>query len=132
MKEDYVSFEIAKKLKEKGFREECLSYYNKIGRLAKNGFTAEDGKYLEYDNFYACQNHFNALYDAPTIAQVLKWLREVHKIHILIEYVFSEDTEYSCEVQLIGSYERYWPNGVFETYEQSAIAGIEYALDNLI
>ena len=31
--EDYVSFEIAKKLKEKGFRKPCVATYDKDGML---------------------------------------------------------------------------------------------------
>lgn len=36
MNEDFVPFELAKKLKEKGFKEECIAYYHADGELLYN------------------------------------------------------------------------------------------------
>lgn len=58
---EYVTFEIAKKLKEKGFDWETSNVYER--------------------NTIACRYED---YPKPTISQVLKWLREEKKIHIEI------------------------------------------------
>lgn len=66
--EDYVSFETAKLLKEKGFDEYC-GYYN------------SDGEYWEYRVY----NHRGEYYiSAPTLQMAMKWLREKHHLHIEI------------------------------------------------
>ena len=66
------------------------------------------------------------------IHDVLKWLREEKKIYL--EIVIVVDAEYMCDIykinprpiECLGSTEH------FKTYEQAALAGIEYVLDNLI
>ena len=69
--------------------------------------------------------------NAPNISQVLKWLREEKKIAINIEFI-----PYVWQYKIIDmSFERrFEPYGItlFSDYEQAALAGIEYVLDNLI
>jgi len=69
--EDYVSFEIAKLLKEKRFDDIC------------------DKIYKEHDSYLCpieyCMNlKGEGYYLAPTLQMAMKWLREVHKIFIVI------------------------------------------------
>ncbi len=82
---EFVTFDIAKKLKEKGFMKECLCYYidkdlvyNKESPIANNQLWFSHNK---FDNIWHRDN-----VDAPTISQVLKWLREEKKHHIIIDY----------------------------------------------
>lgn len=113
--EDYVSFEIAKLLKEKGFDELCHKAYNYEGHLC-NGFTYGP--------------------HAPTLQMAMKWLREVHSLYIDIVTSFSQDGicyTFSCSntMDLIQgtkgtSYHEY------QTYEQACEAAIKYCLENLI
>lgn len=151
MNEDFVSFDLAKKLKEKGFDMACIYAYCEKGgwniytqkhepityilRTDGNPF----GSYYTGDNWNKeyKPNKNKIRCSAPTISQVLKWLRDKNAIfvHISIyskgwycdvytyEY-YEEDREYSAKhiVQL----------DEFSTYEEAAIAGITYCLDNLI
>ena len=65
MKHLFVPYEIAKKLKELGFEEECLGYYdNKILTYSKNDV---------FRNFATIKNK---LASAPLYQQVIDWLRE--------------------------------------------------------
>ena len=80
MSNDFVSFEIAKKLKEKGFKEECLCHYidedlvyNIESPITNHQLWFSHNK---YDNIWHRDN-----IDAPTISQVLDWLRDVHYLH---------------------------------------------------
>lgn len=141
MNEDFLPFELAVKLKEKGFREECIATYdiedkeidfnNYILRVAyQMNVTAKD-----------CLRVFNnrncGLIDAPTISQVLKWLREEKKVHLIVE--ISDSGWYYTLYPNVR-----WENGKLKSdkyimsfkhkasYEQAALAGIEYVLDNLI
>ena len=96
--EDYVSFEVAKLLKEKGFDEKCryIWMFDKANdpqdtdgiskvcaeQLIDGSFidnsginkAAEDGNWFEdYHKVYLC----------PTLQMAMKWLREVHNLHIV-------------------------------------------------
>lgn len=73
--EDFVTFEIAKKLKKKGFNEGCYKYY--------------EDKELKWSNSPWLETQFNNylphITAAPTISQVLKWLRKEKNLHIAID-----------------------------------------------
>lgn len=151
--EDFVTFEIAKILKEKGFREKCLLYYESTGGFYSNSIDTYDrpNQELDYSDFLKCFNEGNSigLIDAPTISQVLKWLREEKKIFVTINigYCYESDeipfpTNPKMEPILKGYYYGTWEldnlndkNGhseYFETPELAALAGIKYILNNLI
>lgn len=129
--EDFVNFEIAKKLKEKGFKEQCLAYYTKDSGFYYNTSYGSDVENA-FKSFNSRPNHIcGKRIDAPTISQVLKWLREEKKLFIEISCNY---TDYFPTVRLLDSRQTDYIRGdvVYSTYEQAALAGIEYVLDNLI
>lgn len=125
--EDFVPHELAVKLKEKGFREECLCHY--IGNdLFYNIESPIANKQLwfshnKFDNIWHRDN-----YDAPTISQVLKWLKKEKKLHIGITPQW-QYTVYDMR-------RRPWIGlSDMQNYDDDTkafLAGIEYCLDNLI
>lgn len=139
--EDFVTFDIAKKLKEKGFIEECIAYYHTDGELLYNRDQYRGGDYKSLlrsynslpKNTIGCEQT-----DAPTISQVLKWLREEKLILIglspMQEYDCNEIIEWCCTIFMadkqggLSLQEEFY----YQSYEQAALAGIEYVLDNLI
>lgn len=139
MNEDFVSFELAKKLKEKGFScKHPFAMYNESGDFCEL-FTSADVDYSVKTSF----GYFRHVYDyddfgpedfmAPTIAQVLKWLREKHKFHIIVG--LDMFLKYEWLIQRIDRKEAYLSshfNNNRDTYEQAALAGIEYVLDKLL
>lgn len=141
--EDFVPFELAKKLKEKGFTcKYPFAMYNELGSYCPLT-TSSDYVTCESGYKYRCYYDYNDFdendFIAPTISQVLKWLREKKKYHI--EFVGN-----ACGYLFIisdipseGGTDRYCsdysgPNdgGTWDKYEDCAIASIEYCLDNLI
>ena len=144
--EDFVSFEIAKKLKDKGFScKYPFAMYDEDGDFYPLFTSCDEDEsskcifgnrmYYDYDDFVKDKD----ARIAPTISQVLKWLREEHKMHIEI---FLYDGTYSyliksitqiCEDDLFHKcLNEDTTNEEYATYEQAALAGIEYVLDNLI
>lgn len=135
---DFVNFELAKKLKEKGF--DCkypFAMYDEDGDFYPL-FTSCDededsncifGKrmYYGYDDFVGDKDAVIA----PTISQVLKWLREEKKLFIEISCNY---TDYFPTVRLLDSRQTDYIRGdvIYSTYEQAALAGIEYTINNLI
>lgn len=120
--EDFVPFLLAKKLKEKGFRERTLSMYLESVKLPHTPLIYSLKDWNKEDNCYS----------APTISQVLKWLREEKKLHISIECGYAEIPIWDFEIRLIGNYGRWWTDETYSSYELAAIAGVEYVIDNLI
>lgn len=146
--EDFVTFELAVKLKEKGFIELCLAYYTNDDTLYYN-YSHKQGPcyrdcYLSH-NLMPKDSVSGKFIDAPTTSQVLKWLREEKKIHINVSIY--RDTSEDADGRIIEEW-CFWNWDIqncdsgdvlqdgddieYESYEQAALAGIEYVLDNLI
>lgn len=137
---EFVSFEIAKKLKEKEFTcEYPFAMYSKYAQFCP--LYSSEKFYFEIDDF---DEH---AYIAPTISQVLKWLRKEKDIHIepciLADAdtdgkVINEYTYWSFSIQSIETGDMIYfeyehiDDKRFNSYEQAALAGIEYIIDNMI
>lgn len=133
---DFVSFEIAKKLKEKGFKEQCLAYYTNTNDLYFNYSHKAGAKYSDCylsHNLMPKDSVSGKFFDAPTISQVLKWLRKEKKVHIGFGYsprkkwryvvMYMDDRFYNKPTLAVDG---------FLNIEQAALVGIEYVIDNLI
>jgi hypothetical protein len=123
--EDFVTFELAVKLKEKGF---TLPKSEIIGKFDSDGLFHSQ----LYINFTETMDLDEII--APTISQVLKWFRDKKNIYCLPYFEQGIDMwlyaicrpAYGCE------FPEFISESDYDTYEQAAIAGIEYVLDNLI
>lgn len=126
--EDYVGFETAKLLKEKGFDGKCDYLYvdGKLVRALGGACNWNDGETLFADYKNECS--------APTLQMVMKWLREVHKIVINIGWgeVFEENYQWWCIILNQNSGEILRENKYHKTYEEACEAAIKYCLENLI
>ena len=126
--EDYVFFETAKLLKEKGFDEDIARVVNEEGEIDYLGSFQPSLAYLHH-TWYRC----------PTIQMAMKWLREVHNIFIDISSRFSKNADkdvcfsYSCK-KLIDTYKSSYEigDGEWLNYEEACEAAIKYCLKNLI
>lgn len=115
MNEDYVSFELAKKLKEKGFLYATETIYFEDGGT---------GIYVGKENIIG-----SSLFPRPTIALAMKWLREEKKIYVQIEI---NGKGYVCGLygrKYDDSYLIVESQNIFKSYEEAAIAGITYVID---
>ena len=131
--EDFVTFEMAKKLKTKGFScQYPFAMYNEKGVFHECYTSVGNMQYYDYDDFDKYD------YIAPTISQVLKWLREEKKYYVSVTYVGKiEDSSdfYYPTIQIVGEFDKtIFTNGndSFDNYEEAVLTGIEYTLDNLI
>ena len=134
IKEDYVSFETSKLLKEKGFDQNCATYY-----LDGQVWRHYHGEVIPKDK---------QIYAAPTQAIAMKWLREVHNIVIGVN-VLNENNRGNTDYSNPDRWWYFWEftdtKGVYKeelqpdplsneysTYEDAAEAAIKYCLENLI
>ena len=136
--EDYVSFETAKLLKEKGFDEKCRTFWKKW-----------DGEIMlcpccSGHVFEFCCNSMLEEYNddselnvaAPTLQMAMKWLREVHNIFIAINmipdtiqkpYFFKPYVD-----KKIYNFPLDYSVEFYTTYEEACEAAIKYCIENLI
>ena len=121
--EDYVSFETAKLLKEKGFNERLFTFYitdeaKKEGCFQIMAFTDD-----KIDN-----NHSDHCYLAPTLQMAMKWLREVYKLHIephIQTHKNYNGNIYNLDGELLLGF-------TGESPEQACEVAIKYCLEYLI
>ena len=110
--EDYVSFEIAKLLKEKGMNVSCFNHYTQKNN---NDGTSE-------------------AVTVCTLQMAMKWLKEVHNIHIDICSIW-DVTHWLYQVFVITpktAHNSYVDKLLYTSYEQAVEAAIKYCLENLI
>ena len=133
---EFLNFSISKKLKEKGFNEECLCHY--IGEDLVYNIESP----IANNQIWFCHNKYDNIWhrdnvDAPTISQVLDWLRTNHGIYVRVDLwkrgwyfdVISYEYDESCgEYDVVTKHQ----SEDYKSYDEAAIMGAKYVLDNLI
>jgi hypothetical protein len=121
--EDFCSYEVAKLLKEKGFDIECnTAYYN--------------GSLIDYTLYGFCID--GEFIFVPTHQMAMKWLREVHKVLIVIDAYHADHWEGYIDTFEISIYSHastiIVPNEIAHhtDYEEAVEAALKYSLENLI
>ncbi len=134
--EDFVSFELAKLLKEKGFDEECRTFWKEWdGEIMLCPCCS--GHVFEF----CCNSMLEGYNDdselnvaAPTLQMAMKWLRNVHNIHFVVEPFTHDGNKIYYGVNVLDKdlvtvvYENLEDN----TYEEACEAAIYYCIENLI
>lgn len=86
IKEQFVSFETAKLLKEAGFDVPCRGVYV-TDRTGYYEFREYDNKQTKDDLCWNTGDGFQYEYLAPTQALAARWLREVHRIVVDVTFI---------------------------------------------
>lgn len=118
MNEEYVNGEITRKLIDKGcpvkkvFVSDCRPI---LYELPKSD-----------PNWFKCKAWY-----IPTIAQVLNWLRKEKSLHIALH---AHEVGWCFDITDMNSNDKfiYWSECEYQKFEQAALAGINYVLNNLI
>ena len=124
--EDYVSFETARLLKEKGFDVWGDGSYDSGIEI-----------YKEYSpsgllNSCATSKPHPKGYPAPTLQMVMKWLNKVHEIFIRPNISFLYPIRYYCEIFCYGDNLKTQQDVTterFESPEEACEAAIRYCLE---
>ena len=120
--EDFVPCGLAVKLKEKGFNEKCYTFYE------------YNSKEFYREESIPCCNSYSDDYAAPTISQVLKWLRKKKNIFVVTFIADDSDTPLTYEIYmgtecLLTHHGEYF---TLQEWDKCNLVGIEYVVDNLI
>jgi hypothetical protein len=104
-----LAYELAVILKEKGFNEPCIAYFNRHNKLVPRS-QADDSEW----QFVVANT--NRTLKAPTHQQVTDWFRESHDIYITVQrdwdkgglynlkYVIELNNIENCKIFRVGDY----------------------------
>ena len=122
MEKEFVSYEIALKLKELGFDEPCFTYYYELTsnlrtHLAidiRNAWTYSGNKKLGFTL-------------APLYQQVFKWFRNKYSIDFSINTIYSRYNDNTTKKYsgVIDNKTVFINVGFYETYEEAELAGLQ-------
>ena len=116
IKEAYVSFEVAKLLKEKGFDIPCYGRYSVRSQE------------FHLDTTKPCNNGGISQYSAPTHQVAMSWLRK-KGLHINITY---KNLPMSIFLYYWSIVEHEEIKGLEQTYEEAVEEALKYVLENFI
>lgn len=130
--EDFVNYNIANLLKEKGFDEEIETLITPTGKI----YFLDENSVEKTPHKTICNSQINTYSNdvsCPTLQMAMKWLREVHNLHIDVDpskgnwnSTVLELEGWSCAVK----FEEDIP--IQDSYEEACEAAIKYCLVNLI
>ena len=119
IQEDYVSYEVAKLLKEKGFVGECNMFEERVEKTFGTKWNTES----------KCR------IPIPTLQMAMKWLREIHKINIDIKSRWKLNP-YKLDYYYFVLHYKNVPSDSFiikfDSYEEAVEAALKYTLENLV
>lgn len=138
---EFVNKQLALKLKEKGFDKPCFGYYfiedKNENNLHKNITCGGDVKNCLRK--LSDEKHI----DAPTIEQVLEWLRE--DCGLYISMACSKNYDIDADGRILGSWVYWWfeiysylsadliyqeEEKEYDTYDEAILEGIKYVINN--
>lgn len=137
--EAYVSFEVAKLLKEKGFDWELRTYYNEEGDeltlhddfadISNSEIDTCDTDYIDYLDIHCTR---------PTQQMAMRWVREEKKYYIQVDldgWALGERSGYYVVISATDrDFEAHAPmeQVFFDTPEDAVESALKYVLTNLI
>ncbi len=133
IQEDYVSFETAKLLKKKGFYWDWSPFYSEQDKDEWNKNNNYNIPNPNYDATIPFDSEIlNVVAPHVSLQMAMKWLREIHKIHITV-YPYGEHScdNYQFDIYKNREYLLSKDEG-YMTNEQAIDVAIEYCLENLV
>ena len=146
MIEDYVSYETAVLLKEKGYTKESNARYAS-GTVTESWYDGylervvsinkEEGTLIDSSP----HNIYGETIPAPSVYDVISWLIDVHNICISISpYVNEEGISFCGEIKILEGMDKIFGGKIttkhkkaaFDTYDDCIRYCIDYSLKNLI
>ena len=138
--EDYVSFEIAKLLKEKEFNEETeYVYSDRVDLLRLSHLGIKDLTNADCNDYHTWQfpiEDVASIISAPTLQMAMKWLVQEYRLYVnvapSVEGHYWSDKWHSYVDDLNKRYPFGKFIGTFNSPEEACEAAIKYCLENLI
>ena len=128
--EDFCSYEVSKLLEEKGFDEEIETLITPSSML----YHLDENSVKREKHTTTCNSKINMYMDdvsCPTHQMAMKWLREVHKLFITIDWTGYE-SEFGWTVQDMNDniFRRF--DETHNTYEDVVEAALKFCLTEIL
>jgi hypothetical protein len=126
MEKEFVSYEIALKLKELGFDEPCFTYYYNISGNIRTGIEVHIHNAWTYAGTKKLATTL-----APLYQQVFKWLRNKYDIDFSINTTYSRYNENTIKKYsgVINNKTVYINVGFYDNYEEAQLAGLQKMIE---
>jgi len=132
MKNEFVPYNVARRLKDLGFDEKCFAYY---------GIDYGSGPELVYEMYHNSAENLDRreFITVPLWQQVTRWLRNVHKINVTIDFFpnIKKWSSFSYSQNLNGkeyvkerSMRRFMEMTKYDTYEEALESEIINIVNN--
>lgn len=131
--EDYVSFETAKLLKEKGFDEATNRYYN--AQYDQIRTVSDTFMWHWNDEDFMERVLMKGAIAVPTIQMAMKWLREekgIAVIPVISSVLDNEKFLWDVKIVVAETNDTYSQGWVYEKQEDACEKAVKYCLENLI
>ena len=146
MKKQFVTYEIALKLKELGFNEECFGYYTPMKKWMMEGTKFNSERHFHGPNWANSDNTMRFMYvqnsfgdrdsvvknsgftkaveniATPLWQQAIDWFREEHDVIIDVAKIFNGTDSYHFAINLEWEY---FSGTYYEALEESILKAIE-------
>ena len=123
MEKQFVPYELAIRLKELGFNEECLRHYeNDDEALYESSSYLKNSDLTEYET------------SAPLWQQAFDWFVENRNVHVSIEVICKRKQQYRAVIKKIANFGvcveyRHTTEG-FDTRQKTKEKALEYVINN--
>jgi hypothetical protein len=118
MKKEFIPYQEAFYLKERGFNEPCFAYYHEDMSISYTGIFGQNT-----NSFWLPS--LDKIFTAPTYSQAFRWFREKHNlfgqvnIHTYFMYNISNG-----DFKMVKKYDK-----LFETYEEAELACLKKLIE---
>jgi hypothetical protein len=119
MENEFVTYEQAVALKELGFNEECLAYWN---------YHTQELNYNSHPSTF----HSEDVIQLPLKQQVLRWFREKYVLFLKIEVFINNDDKLLFDFKIVDHSDDtdfYYDNDLYRTYEEQENEGINKLIE---
>ena len=134
--EDFISFETAKLLKEKGFDEHCFCINYPLPEGGHHNIILPNllnNSIIPFTDEYKFCRYKEDFITIPTLQMAMKWLREEYEIDIIIfRHIRGKRITFYARVEQNTHLEHQDKCNLYQSYEQACEAAIKYCLENLI
>lgn len=126
MEKEFVSYEVALKLKKFGFDEPCFTYYYELNSNLRTHLV------FDINNAWTYSGNTNFGFTlAPLYQQVFKWLRNKYGIDFSINTIYSRYNENTSKKYsgVIDNKTVFINVGFYDKYEEAELAGLQKMIE---
>jgi hypothetical protein len=131
MEKEFVPYELALRMKQLGFDEECIAYYQKSAVIGNDNILPISFTNMASDfNDYEYSKLGVPFYSAPTWQQAFRWFREKYQIHHRIDIQDLSENLYDYEIlEVLDGFNDLHSGSSFKSYKEAEFVCLEKLIE---